>query len=78
MPVDPPLPDDQLVAVPNAARIRELKEMVRAAREAMLDVVSAWDWWNVDQYDRCQSVPGDAVDALRALLARMGERDDRA
>ena len=32
------------------------------------DVIDGWDWWNKDQYDRCQSVPGDAIDAARAAL----------
>jgi hypothetical protein len=43
---------------------------LQEARELMRDVIEGWDWWNKDQYDRCQSVPGDAIAALRAFLAK--------
>lgn len=38
-------------------------------REALRGVVEAWDWWQVDTYDRCQSVPSDAIAEARAALA---------
>lgn len=39
-------------------------------REKCAEVVKAWDWWRVDSYDRCQSVPGDAIGELRALAGQ--------
>ena len=47
------------------AQITEIARLKTLAK----DMVEAWDWWQVDSYDRCQSVPGDAVDALRTELA---------
>lgn len=43
------------------------EELVGALRV----IVESWDWWQVDTYDRDQSVPGDAVYDARALLARI-------
>jgi asparagine synthetase A len=37
-------------------------------RDALREVVEAWDWWNVDTYDRCSSVVADAVREARAAL----------
>lgn len=44
---------------------------LREAVEVMRGVIEAWDWWQVDTYDRCQSVPSDAVREARAFLATM-------
>ena len=38
-------------------------------RENLRDIIEAWDWWQVDTYDRCQSVPSDAIRVARAALA---------
>ena len=32
-------------------------------REAVGEIKEAWDWWNVDTYDRCASVVDDAIRA---------------
>ena len=32
-------------------------------RGAISDIKEAWDWWNVDTYDRCASVVDDAIRA---------------
>jgi hypothetical protein len=37
-------------------------------REALRDIVEAWDWWQKDTFDRCQSVPGEAIADARAVL----------
>lgn len=42
-------------------------------REALRDIVEAWDWWQRDTVDRCQSVPGEAIAHARAALG-----EDRA
>jgi hypothetical protein len=56
---------------PEAADLIEAQAaQLQEARELMRDVIEGWDWWNKDQYDRCQSVPGDAIAALRAFLAK--------
>lgn len=43
------------------ARVRELEA-------GLSGIIDAWDWWQVDTYDRCASVPSDAIDSARALL----------
>ena len=43
-------------------------------REALSSLVEAWDWWQVDPYDRCQSVPSDAINEARAALAEKEEK----
>jgi hypothetical protein len=37
-------------------------------RSLMLDVVSAWDWWQIDPSDRCSTVPGNAIESIRNEL----------
>jgi len=32
-------------------------------REAVKEIKDAWDWWQVDTYDRCASVVDDAISA---------------
>lgn len=58
------------------ARADRLAAQLKEAVEAMSDIVEGWDWWQKDPYDRDQSVPGDAVEAARATLARMREDTD--
>ena len=48
------------------ARLTEENARLRAVLEG---VVEAWDWWQVDTYDRCASVPRDAIMEARAALA---------
>jgi hypothetical protein len=48
-----------------AMEVPEIKALIKDAKDA----VEAWDWWQKDTYDRCQSVPSDAIDDLRATLA---------
>ena len=45
-----------------------LGQEVGRLRDMLSDVVDAWDWWQVDTYDRSQSVPGDAIEVARAAL----------
>lgn len=52
-----------------AVDIVTLGQEVGRLREALRDIVEAWDWWQVDTYDRCQSVPSDAINEARAALA---------
>ena len=53
------------------ARAEAAEAKLREAVEVMRDVCEAWEWWNVDTYDRCSSVPNDAVRSARAFLATM-------
>lgn len=48
-------------------------ERLSAYEEAVGEVVEAWDWWLVDTYDRCRSVPNDAIECLRALQEKGNE-----
>lgn len=43
-------------------------------RAALRGVTDAWDWWQVDTYDRCASVMSDAIRDARAALE--GEKDN--
>jgi len=52
-----------------ALDIVTLGQEVGRLRENLLHIVEAWDWWQVDTYDRCQSVPSDAINEARAALA---------
>lgn len=47
--------------------------VLRRVVEAASSAVESWDWWNADQYDRCQSVPQDAIESLRYALSAMQE-----
>ena len=57
-----------------AVDIVTLGQEVGRLREALRDIVEAWDWWQVDTYDRCQSVPSDAINEARAALAEKDEK----
>ena len=48
-------------------------EEINRLREALREVVEAWDWWQVDPHDRCSSVPSKAIDAARAALGEEKE-----
>ena len=52
-----------------ALDIVTLGQEVGRLRENLRDIIEAWDWWQVDTYDRCQSVPSDAINEARAALA---------
>lgn len=41
---------------------------IERLRAALRSIVQGWDWWADDPYNRCQSVPGDAIEEARALL----------
>lgn len=45
-------------------------DRAEAAEAKLREVVEAWDWWQVDTYDRCSSVPGDAIREARDFLAK--------
>ena len=53
--------------------IRRDDPVLKQVMEAASDAVKSWDWWQEYPYDRCQSVPQDAVDDLRAALAALKE-----
>ena len=36
---------------------------IERLREAIGDIKEAWNWWNVDTYDRCAGVVDDAIRA---------------
>lgn len=52
-----------------ADEIERLRAEVKRRDELIRGFVEAWDWWQVDTYDRCESVPADAVREARAALA---------
>tara|TARA_R110000868_G_scaffold277535_10_gene537357 strand:- start:684 stop:890 length:207 start_codon:yes stop_codon:yes gene_type:complete len=46
----------------------EAADRIERLEAALRDVIDSWDWWQVDTYDRCASVPGDAIATARAAL----------
>jgi hypothetical protein len=46
----------------------EAADRIEQLEAALRDVIDSWDWWQVDTYDRCASVPGDAIATARAAL----------
>lgn len=48
-------------------------ERLNAIEAAVGEVVEAWDWWLVDTYDRCRSVPNDAIERLHSLMEKTSE-----
>lgn len=57
---------------PSLASHKSAADEIERLRRMLTDVVDAWDWWQVDTYDRCASVPADAIAAARAAL--VGEK----
>jgi hypothetical protein len=55
-----------------AVRIEALEAEVDALRGHIKEIDNAWNWWCVDQYDRCQSVPGDAISEAAEWAFREG------
>jgi hypothetical protein len=53
--------------------LAEAADRIEQLEAALRDVIDAWDWWQVDTYDRCGSVPDDAIRNARAAL---GEKKD--
>jgi hypothetical protein len=41
---------------------------VERMRRLLQDIVEGWDWWSSDPYNRCQSIPSDAIEEARKLL----------
>jgi hypothetical protein len=52
---------DRLIA--QDADLIDLPTQTDALREKINDIKEAWDWWQVDTYDRCASVVEDAINA---------------
>lgn len=48
--------------------ICEAADRIEQLEAALRDVIDSWDWWQVDTYDRCASVAGDAIATARAAL----------
>ena len=47
---------------------RQAADEIERLRAALREIVEAWDWWQQDTSDRCQSVPGEAIARARAAL----------
>jgi hypothetical protein len=51
----------------------EAANRIEKLEAALREVIGCWDWWQVDTYDRCSSVPADAIrDARKALEGKDG------
>ena len=56
-----------------ARRILDLEAENAALRKAIHAVKAAYDWWQVDPYDRSQGVVSDTIDEAAALLDKPQE-----
>jgi hypothetical protein len=70
--------------VPAEVKLREMEAALSDAEaklarvvEALRDVIGCWDWWQKDTYDRCQSVPSDAIEHARSALAELDAKGDK-
>jgi hypothetical protein len=61
----------ELRALDEAFSREAAEAKLREAVDVMRNVCEAWEWWNVDTYDRCSGVPDDAVRSARAFLTTM-------
>jgi hypothetical protein len=52
---------------------KKYKSRIEQLEAKLRDVIDAWDWWQVDTYDRCGSVPEDAIRNARAALGEKKE-----
>jgi len=43
-------------------------DRIEKLEAALREVIECWDWWQVDTYDRCASVPSDAIREARKAL----------
>lgn len=50
-----------------AERIDALWKENEKLKAKLADIVEAYDWWQVDTYDRCQSVLDDAIRDARSV-----------
>ena len=50
------------------AEIERLHAENARLRGLMRDAVDGWDWWMVETYSRCSTVPGEAIENMRAAL----------
>ncbi len=50
------------------AGMHEAADEIGRLRSALREIAEAWDWWQQDTSDRCQSVPSEAVSRARAAL----------
>jgi hypothetical protein len=55
---------------------KKYKSRIEQLEAALRDVIDAWDWWQVDTYDRCGSVPEDAIRNARAALGKEEDKYD--
>lgn len=53
---------------PTYDAVDEAADEIERLRAALREIVEAWDWWQQDTSDRCQSVPGEAIAHARAAL----------
>ena len=47
-----------------------LQSRIAALEEAIRDIKAAFDWYHADEYDRCSSVPQDAIEDAMKLVAQ--------
>ena len=55
---------------------KKYKSRIEQLEAKLRDVIDAWDWWQVDTYDRCGSVPEDAIRNARAALGKEEDKYD--
>lgn len=48
----------------------EVLEAYEKLVEAIRDIKAAFDWYHADEYDRCSSVPQDAIEDAMKLVAQ--------
>lgn len=60
--------DDAALIVEARNALPALLARIEELEGALKDVVDGWDWWRVDTYDRCSTVPGDAIETARKIL----------
>lgn len=47
-----------------------LQSRILQFEEAIRDIKAAFDWYHADEYDRCSSVPQDAIEDAMKLVAQ--------
>jgi len=49
-------------------KMKRAADRIEKLEAALREVIECWDWWQVDTYDRCASVPSDAIREARKAL----------
>ncbi len=45
-------------------------DRIARLEQAIRDIKAAFDWYHADEYDRCSSVPQDAIEDAMKLVAQ--------